>query len=365
MKNVVPLFVFLTTLNDSSTHGFLQTHLLHKMFVSGILSLLFLTSVLMMRKRRKEKETADLIAKFEEELDFLIFGPMTKLWTGLVTHHKDVFVSHVIPKMNETDRFFFSRATRESRSVLAYAGVNASGLRWYVHECSSISTLEWAWNNFTWGEKLNDGRVIDQAWFCAEVAASNKLEFLKWAREEKKCEWDERTINEAALEGNLEMLKYCFANDCPRYESELVCEATLWFKATTKGHLDCLRFLCDEMKPSREMANQLASEAAGCGHLDLLKYIVDETNISGHKEVLPLITCAANNAHLHCLDYLLEDREEPLNLPLGWLPLAGARYKEQTESTRYLREEGFPETTDMQYSFYIDHMVPRHVKNVK
>ena len=25
--------------------------------------------------------------------------------------------------------------------------------------------------------------------FCYEVAETNKLELLKWAREEKKCEW--------------------------------------------------------------------------------------------------------------------------------------------------------------------------------
>jgi hypothetical protein len=48
-----------------------------------------------------------------------------------------------------------------------------------------------------WGEKDNDGRVKDQAWFCEEVAATNKLEFLKWAREVKQCEWDERTITVA------------------------------------------------------------------------------------------------------------------------------------------------------------------------
>ena len=35
---------------------------------------------------------------------------------------------------------------------------------------------------------------MDQAWFCAGVALTNKLELLKWAREVKHCEWDEETI---------------------------------------------------------------------------------------------------------------------------------------------------------------------------
>ena len=99
--------------------------------------------------------------------------------------------------------------------MLEYAGVNVSKLCWNVHECSSISTLEWAWNNMPWGEKFEDGTVRDQAWFYEQVAATNKLEFLEWAREVKQCEWDKRTIIVAASFGNLEMLKYCFSNGCP------------------------------------------------------------------------------------------------------------------------------------------------------
>ena len=55
----------------------------------------------------------------------------------------------------------------------------------------------------------------DETYFCLQVAYTNKLELLKWAREEKKCEWDEYTINRAARQGNLEMVKYCVANECP------------------------------------------------------------------------------------------------------------------------------------------------------
>ena len=54
--------------------------------------------------------------------------------------------------------------------------------------------------------------------FCTRVAQTNKLELLKWAREEKKCKWDKRTINAAAYQGNLEMVKYCVANECPMNE---------------------------------------------------------------------------------------------------------------------------------------------------
>ena len=58
-------------------------------------------------------------------------------------------------------------------------------------------------------------REMDETDFCYKVAQTNKLELLKWAREEKKCEWDKWTINAAAYQGNLEMVKYCVANKCP------------------------------------------------------------------------------------------------------------------------------------------------------
>ena len=160
-------------------------------------------------------------------------------------HHKDLFVSHVLSKVNRIDRCFFKKLNTESQDVLEYAGVNVSELKWAVWECSSISTLEWAWNHMPWGAKSKSGSVMDQAWFCEQVATTNKLELLKWAREVKHCEWDEWTIIEAARKGNLEMLKYCFSNDCP-YDEKEACK-----HAAIEGHLDCLRFLFAKVKPSK------------------------------------------------------------------------------------------------------------------
>ena len=73
---------------------------------------------------------------------------------------------------------------------------------------SSISTLELAWELYPGGKlvKDEDGRM-DGSWFCKQVAFTNTLEVLKWAREEKKCKWDGKTINAAANQGNLEMVK--------------------------------------------------------------------------------------------------------------------------------------------------------------
>ena len=292
------------------------------------------------RKKKKEKEEAVVEAVMEAvaEMERLKLGP-TKVWTGLVLHHKDVFVSHVLSKLTETDRFFFSKVNRESRGVLAYAGVDVSELKWAVWECSSISTLEWVWNDIPWGEKDSDGDVIDQAGFCFQVACTNKLELLKWAREVKHCEWDEKTINQAAFEGKLEMLKYCFSNGCS-CDEEKSCKL-----AAGKGHLDCLRFLFDKVKPSRETEKEAAMQAAVYGHLDIVKYFVEERKITDDLKRECMIN-TAKFGQLDCLKYLVEEGKMPLEL--GFIAIM--RYFEQPDCVNYLLTKGCPEPTEEEYA---------------
>ncbi len=271
------------------------------------------------------------------------------IWTGLVLHHKDIFVSHVLSKLNGTDRFFFSRANGESWGVLEYAGVDVSELRWVLYECTSVSTLEWLWNDIRWGAKDNEGYVIDQAWFCREVALTNKLELLKWAREVKHCEWDEETINAAAHEGNLETLKYCFSEECP-YDEETSC-----FCATIRGRLDCLRFLFDKVEPSRKMEEEMVINAAISGHMDIIKYLVEERKIAGDAVKIRCVSTAAMNGRLDCLKYLIEDAKAPLNDDGdGREHLSFARYYERTECVNYLREKGCPEPTGEEYAEFVE-----------
>jgi hypothetical protein len=299
------------------------------------------------QKRKKRKEKEELAKEAVEEIERLKLGP-TELWTGLVTHHKDVFVSHVLPKLNGTDRFFFSEVNRESRGVLEYAGVDVLKLSWGVFQCSSISTLEWLWNNMLWGGKDDEGDVVDQAWFCWQVAGTNKLELLKWAREVKQCQWDERTINAAARTGNLEMLKYCFSNGCP------CCKEESCFHAVHGGHLDCVRFLFTKVKPSPETEEKAAMQAAYVGHVEILKYFVEERKISEDAEAkITCVVAAASYGQFDCLKYLVEEAKVPLN---DWRYIAWARYFEHPDCLNYLLEKGSPEPTDEEYARFVKRM---------
>ena len=294
-------------------------------------------------KRKKKKEKEEAIAEAEADLERLKLGP-TKLWTGLVTHHRDIFVSHVLPKLNGTDRCFFCTANIESLDLLKYAGVDVSKLGWSICECTSVSTLEWAWINIDWGEKCDDGTLQDYAHFCSQVAFSNKLELLKWVREVKKCEWDERTIEEATYKGNLEILKYCFAIGCPYDEKES------FRNAAREGHLDCLRFLFNKIKPSREREKDAAETAAQYGQLDILKYFVEERKISDAIKI-KCVLHSVPKGRLDCLKYMVEEAKVPLD---DWLNIAFARYFEQPECLHYLREKRCPEPTDKEYADFAE-----------
>jgi len=176
---------------------------------------------------------------------------------------RDIVEKHVMCKLNGTDLKFFYEVNTETRELIKRSPRKGELKgRFKVEEMSSISTLELAWENKSlWPSWWREERD-----FCAEVARTNKLELLKWAREEKKCEWDEYTINAAACQGNLEMVKYCVANECPI--DEMACA-----RATQNGHLEVLKYLREEAKAPCD--SRTASLAALNGHRHILEYLVE------------------------------------------------------------------------------------------
>ena len=166
----------------------------------------------------------------------------------------------------------------------------------------------------------------------------------------KQCEWDEGTITVAACYGNLEMLKYCFSNECP-CDEEMSCKL-----AAKGGNLDCLRFLFAKVKSSRETEEQVARQAAAYGHLDILKYFVEERKVS--EEVKnECVYHAAEHGQLDCFKYLIEEAKAPLDF---WLYIALARYFKHPDCENYLLEKGCPEPTDEEYAGFVENRQPAH-----
>jgi len=139
------------------------------------------------------------------------------------------------------------------------------------------------------------------------------------------------------------MLKYCFSNECP-YDEEMSC------RQAAKGHLDCLRFLFDKVKPSRDTEKDSAKHATCGGHMEILKYFVEERKIPEVVKV-SCVTNAARYGRLDCLNYLFDEAKTPLN---HWRYSALARYHEHTDCLNYLLEKRCPEPTDEQYATFAE-----------
>jgi len=250
------------------------------------------------------------------------------LW-DVIVNNDDICFKHILPRLNRTDLKFLYEVNTETRKLVKRSS-RADDLkkRFDVREMSSISTLEFAWENKSlwpswWGETD----------FCYEVAKTNKLELLKWVREEKKCRWDYRTINAAARQGNLEMVKYCVANKCPIDEWACAC-------AAKNGHLECLKYLREEAKAPWDW--ETPAWAAENGHLHILEYLVERKCDQFDEDACAY---AAENGHLDCLKYL----HETAKAPWDYRAVRGAHKKNHPECLQYLLDNNCPLPENWRY----------------
>ncbi len=225
-------------------------------------------------------------------------------------------------KLNGTDLKFLYGVNTETRKLIKRSSRKRKlKKKFKIEEMSSISTLEVAWEH-----KSLWPSWWDETTFCHEVAWTNKLELLKWAREEKKCEWDEETIYAAAEQGNLEMVKYCVANECPI--DERACA-----RAAESGNLEVLKYLREEAKAPWDW--KTANWAAQNGHLHILEYLVERKF-----DQYDTLACqfAAENGHLDCLKYLHETAKAPWDEDA----VQGAHENNHPECVQYLLDNNCP-----------------------
>jgi len=253
----------------------------------------------------------------------------------LIVNNDDVSFKHILPRLNGTDVKFLYEVNSETRKLVKRSS-RASDLKksFKVEQMSSISTLEVAWEHFPWGtydHEVED--EMDETFFCWKVAQTNKLELLKWTREEKECDWCGGTINTVAAQGNLEMLKYCVANKC--HIDVYACPC-----AARNGHLEVLKCLCEEAKAP--WSSSTAYLAAENGHLHILEYLVERKF-----DKFDRWACyyAAKYGHLDCLKYLHETAKAPWDENA----VREARKKNHPECVQYLLDNNCPLPRDWPY----------------
>ena len=257
------------------------------------------------------------------------------LWSVIV-NNDDICFQHILPRLNWTDIKFLYGVNTETRNLIKRSSRTRDLIQWYaVKDMSSISALELAWKHYYWGEyEKHLDTFLDEPHFCENVAKTNKLELLKWVREEKKCDWDVGTIWAAAEQGNLEMVKYCVVKKCAI--STLTCAF-----AAKNGHLKVLKYLHEKVKAPWD--SETAAWAARNGHLHILEYLV-ERKYDGYDE--RACASAAIGGHLECLKYLHEE----VKAPWDWRSAAWAAENGHLHILEYLVER--------KYNHYIGRPTP-------
>jgi hypothetical protein len=243
------------------------------------------------------------------------------LW-DVIVNNDDICFKYILPRLNQTDIKFLHDVNSETRALIKRSSRRLELKKAFrIYEMTSISTLEFVWENRSlWSRPWNEKN------FCFKVAQTNKLELLKWVREEKKCEWDEYTIDVAARHGNMEILKYCMANECP-----VDVEACMW--AAARGHLECLKYLREEVKVPWEW--DTAALAAENGYLHILEYLVERKY---DKFTTRACEYAAMQGHLDCLKFLHEVAKAPWDSDA----VRYAHEHNQQECVRYLLDNDCP-----------------------
>lgn len=106
------------------------------------------------------------------------------------------------------------------------------------------------------------------------------------------------SASRAARYGQLEILRWLSAH--PKVKINIPRYRTI-FAAASNGHLDCLRFLYDEMGATDSTQGIVCAAIRG-GHLNCLQYLCEEDKICFDKEYI--MDSAVEENHLHILRYL-------------------------------------------------------------
>jgi len=209
-------------------------------------------------KKKREKNA-------EENRNVSTDDVTAPIWK-FVVDYPDIFERHVLKSgyLNGTDLKFFYGTNTDTRLAIKRANIELQK-KFKIEEMSSISQLEFAWDNYHWDEDEDEDEGA-QKWFCQRVARMNKLEYLVWLREVKNCDWDTLTLERAARLGNLAMVKYCVENGCPMH-------AYAYSSAASEGHLDVLKYLHENDCPWDSMA---CSYAHFNNHIDCLNYLIEQ-----------------------------------------------------------------------------------------
>ena len=204
------------------------------------------------RMEEKEEEWKEKENELKELKRRVMPSPLWKILTDV--QYRDIFETCILPKLYDLEFRVFREVNRESRDAIRRSGRELK------------DTFEVAfWDDDTRTYEKETKKIVGedgQCHFCSEAAETGNLALLRWFREEKMFEWDKVTINTAADNGYLHIVKYCMKQKCPINESACAF-------AAENGHLDVLTYLHENGAPWDSLTCRFAAKN---NHMECLNY---------------------------------------------------------------------------------------------
>ena len=210
-------------------------------------------------QQRLGKRVADLEEQMEEKEEELkelkrkvTPLPLWKILTDV--QYRDIFETCIVPKLLELEFRVFREVNRQSRDAIRRSGRELK---------DTFKVKLWDEDTRAYEEVKTKIEGEDgQYYFCYKAVATGNLALLRWLREEKMFEWDDLTINVAASNDDLHIVKYYMRHDSPI--NELPCAL-----AAGNGHLDVLKYLHENGAPWDRRTCRFAAQN---NHIECLIY---------------------------------------------------------------------------------------------
>ena len=230
----------------------------------------------------------DLLLSIPKELLSLIIGLLDVSSMFSLSRTTKTYLSQKVI----TSNLYFSGLSMFKESLLA-------ALKYFIHikiiHLDAISNGHY--NLFEWLVKAEEVKSIaDATYYMNEAAKNGQLDIVQYLNE-NECQWSREIYTQAAENGRIEILKWLYENRNDRYYWR---DLSVCTSAIKGGHLEIVRYLHGR---GCVLDEGMFTRAVKYGHLDIVKYL--------YENKCPWNEWACNYAveynHLEVLKYLREN----------------------------------------------------------
>ena len=252
------------------------------------------------------------------------------LWDLIVNNNDDICFTHILPRLNGTDIKFLYDVNEETRALIKRSS-RAGDLkkRFKVREMSSISTLEFAWENKSWWSGYLWTKHLSACKLLKRINSS-----CSSGRERRK--------SVSGMNGRLMRphSKVIWKWSSIALQMSVLSMSGRVQDAAGNGHLEVLKYLREEAKAPwdwRTAFGRLKMVISTYSNILLSVSMINMTKLR--------VRMQPENGHLDCLKYLRETAKAPWN----YWAVRDAHYYKQPECLQYLLDNNCPLTPGWRY----------------